>query len=347
MQDPNLPEPTLSIVTPMFNEEVALARYFEAVRAVLDPLDLTYEIVCVNDGSRDGTLDRLAGYAREDARIKVVDLSRNFGKEAALTAGLELAAGRAVIPLDADLQEPPELIPAMVEAWREGYEVVLARRSDRSLDSRAKAHSAKLYYRLLRWLSEVEIPENVGDFRLMDRRVVEALARLPERTRFMKGIFAWLGFRQTVLTFARPRRLDGEGKQGLRSLFRLALNGILSFSSVPLRMWTYLGLLTAMTAGVYMVYTILKTLILGVDTPGFATIVTVLLFFNGLLMINLGIIGEYLARIFVEVKGRPVYIVRDTTNIAHGAGPRAEPRVIPRAVPRVAPHVAPHVPPHA
>lgn len=303
--------PDLSLVVPMYNEESAIDSFFKAVRPVLDQIGLTYEIVCVNDGSRDATLAALAGIARKDARVRIIDLSRNFGKEAALTAGLDLARGRAVVPIDADLQEPPELIALMVKHWQEGYDVVLARRSERRSDTVLKRWSAKLFYRFLRVMSDVGIPENVGDFRLMDRAVVDALHRLPERSRFMKGIFAWLGFRQITLDFVRPARKDGSSKFRAGKLMQLAIEGIVSFSTVPLRMWSYVGFAVAAGALIFMLYIIFDTIFFGRDTPGFATLATVLLFFNGLVMINLGIIGEYLARIFTEVKARPIYLVRD------------------------------------
>lgn len=303
--------PDLSLVVPMYNEESAIDSFFKAVRPVLDQIGLPYEIVCVNDGSRDATLAALTGIARKDARVRIIDLSRNFGKEAALTAGLDLARGRAVVPIDADLQEPPELIALMVKHWQEGYDVVLARRSGRHSDTALKRGSARLFYRFLRVMSDVDIPENVGDFRLMDRAVVDALRRLPERSRFMKGIFAWLGFRQITLDFVRPARQDGSSKFGVRKLMQLATEGIVSFSTVPLRMWSYVGFAVAAGALIFMLYIIFDTIFFGRDTPGFATLATVLLFFNGLVMINLGIIGEYLARIFTEVKARPIYLVRD------------------------------------
>ena len=303
--------PDLSLVVPMYNEENVVQRFFETVRPILDGIGLPYEIVCVNDGSRDATLLALTGIARKDPRVRIVDLTRNFGKEAALTAGLDLARGAAVIPIDADLQEPPELLPKMVAHWQDGFDVVLARRAERSSDTMFKRGSARMFYRLLRMMSDVEIPENVGDFRLMDREVVNALHRLPERTRFMKGIFAWLGFRQTTIDFVRPARQEGSGKFGFRKLFQLAMEGIISFSIVPLRMWSYVGFMVAAAALLFMLYIVIDTLLFGRDTPGFATIATVLLFFNGLIMINLGIIGEYLARIFTEVKARPIYLVRE------------------------------------
>ena len=302
--------PILSIVTPMFNEEDGVDRFLSTVHRVMGDLDLSYEIVCVNDGSRDGTLNKLVQAAKTDELLVIIDLSRNFGKEAALTAGLDAARGQAVVPMDADLQEPPELIKDMVRLWRQGYDVVLAKRADRSSDTRFKRISAHLFYRLIRRLSDTDIPANVGDFRLMDRQVVDALRLLPERTRFMKGLFAWLGYRQAVVEFVRPARQDGPEKQRLRRLVTLALDGLISFSSAPLRIWSYLGLIVAFLSMVYMIVIVIKTLIFGTETAGFPTLAAALFFFNGLLMISMGILGEYVARIFMEVKGRPIYLVR-------------------------------------
>ncbi|MEM7521030.1 MAG: glycosyltransferase family 2 protein [Pseudomonadota bacterium] len=306
--------PVLSVVVPMYNEETAAPAFFDALEPVLAELALSYEIICVNDGSRDATIVELVKRSAQDNRIKVIDLSRNFGKEAALSAGLDAARGQAVVPIDADLQEPPELLPQMVDLWLQGYDVVLAKRKDRSADRVFKRNSARLFYILLRGLSDVDIPENVGDFRLMDRKVNDALRRLPERSRFMKGLFAWLGFREATVEFVRPARQGGPEKQNLRRLIALAMDGLISFSTTPLRFWGYLGFVVAMFAFCYGLYIILKTLIFGVDTPGFATLATVLLFFNGLLMINLGVLGEYVTRIYTEVKQRPLYLVRERIN---------------------------------
>ena len=318
--------PVLSIVCPMYNEETALPHFIARVGAVLDPLLADYEIVCVNDGSRDGTLAALRAWAARDARVKIVDLSRNFGKEAALSAGLDFANGQAVVPIDVDLQDPPELIAEMLELWRAGNDVVLAARHDRSSDPRLKRATAGWFYKLMARISDIDIPENVGDFRLMDRQVVEALKRLPERARFMKGIFAWLGFRTATISFARPTRSAGEAKQRYRSLARLAIDGIVSFTTFPLRIWTLLGVALSTVSAVFMLVIIVRTLVFGSDAPGYASIMTVLLFFNGMIMINLGVLGEYIARIFVEVKGRPVYLVRETVNLGGPAAVRPSER---------------------
>lgn len=302
---------SLSIVVPMHNEEEVCLTFFARMLPILRGLTADFEIICVNDGSRDRTLEILKAAQSEDPRIKVIDLSRNFGKELALTAGLDHAQGDAVIPIDADLQDPPELIPDLVAKWQEGYDMVVAVRSDRSSDSRGKRWSAEAFYQLIGRLGEVPMPANAGDFRLLDRRVVVALRRLPERTRFMKGLFAWLGFRQAVISYTRAPRAAGQTKWKYWKLWNFALEGIFSFTTLPLRMWSYLGLATALFSMIYMIYIVLRTVLFGVDVPGYASLIVIILFFSGLNMIGLGIFGEYLGRVFVEVKQRPLYLVRD------------------------------------
>jgi glycosyltransferase involved in cell wall biosynthesis len=299
----------LSIVVPMLNESAVLERFFSRLVPVLESVTQSYEILCIDDGSTDDTFQRLEAYRSENPRIRLIGLSRNFGKENALSAGLDFSAGQAVIPMDADLQDPPEIVPRMVAKWREGYDVVLARRASREGEGWAKRTTAHAFYRLIGNLSKVEIPENVGDFRLMDRRVVEALATLPERSRFMKGVFAWLGFRQIVVEYAREPRAAGTAKQNWPGLFALAVDGIVSFSAAPLKIWSYVGFAVAAFAGVYGLVIILRTLLLGVDVPGYSSLLVVTLFMNGLVLIGLGVMGEYMARIFTEVKRRPVYII--------------------------------------
>lgn len=300
----------LSLVVPMYNEADLIPELFERVIPVVEAVTADYEIICVNDGSSDDTLRLLKAARETHHRIKILDLTRNFGKEIALSAGLDRASGDAVIPIDADLQDPPELVPDMVTKWREGNEVVLAVRRDRSHDSFARRLTARLFHRVMGRLSEVPIPADAGDFRLLDRRVVEMLRQLPERTRFMKGIFAWLGFRPATVEYARPARASGESKWRPWQLWNFALDGLFSFTTLPLRIWTYFGLVAAFAALAYMVLIIARTLILGVDVPGYASVVVFILFFSGLNMIGLGIIGEYLGRVFIEVKGRPLYLVR-------------------------------------
>ncbi len=315
----------LSVVVPVFNEEASIEAFLSRVRPILDAQGLSgYEIIFVNDGSRDATLSRLEAEARADSRIRIIDLSRNFGKEAALTAGIDHAAGNAVIPIDVDLQDPPELIPEMLARWRQGYDVVLASRNDRSSDTWFKRVTASLFYRTMLRLSDVEIPPQTGDFRLMDRRVVETLKLMPERTRFMKGVFAWVGFRTTTIYFKRERRLAGEPQQKLGKLIRLAVDGIVSFTSLPLRIWSVVGALAAALGLVYMTFIVVRTLIFGIDLPGYASLLVVMLFFSGLILLSIGVLGEYIARIFVEVKQRPLYIVRETTNLGADAEHRRQ-----------------------
>lgn len=304
--------PTLSIIVPMYNEEDALDGFFKRVQRVLQTVTPSYEIICVNDGSRDLTLARLRQVAERDERIKVVNLSRNFGKEVALSAGLDHAAGDAVIPIDADLQDPPEVIPLMVAKWRAGAKLVLAKRRDRSTDGWLKRLTASGAYWLFSKLTHPQIPQNVGDFRLMDRAVVNAIKRLPERSRFMKGLFAWIGYEAETVEYDREARFAGETKWNYWKLWNFALDGITSFSSLPLRVWSYLGFGVSLFAMGYLGFTIAKTMIFGLDVPGYASLLSVILFFNGVLLVGIGVIGEYLARIFTEVKARPLYIVSET-----------------------------------
>lgn len=314
----------LSLVVPMYNEADVIREFLDRVIAVVEGVTSDYEIVCVNDGSSDDTLRLLEAAHADNHRIKILDLTRNFGKEIALSAGIDRAGGDAVIPIDADLQDPPELIPDMVAQWRAGHEVVLAVRRERS-DSFARRWTARLFHRVMGRLSEVPIPANAGDFRLLDRHVVEMLRQLPERTRFMKGIFAWLGFRPATIEYARPARASGRSKWRPWQLWNFALDGLFSFTTLPLRIWTYFGVAVACAALAYMVFIIVRTLLLGVDVPGYASVVVFILFFSGLNMIGLGVIGEYLGRVFIEVKGRPLYLVRQAIGFDE-ASPEELPR---------------------
>ena len=301
----------------MYNEADALDALFARLDAVLPELaDYDFEVVCVNDGSSDGTLTALEAHCASPGdsftrrALVVVDLSRNFGKEAALSAGLHVAAGDAVIPIDADLQDPPEVISELLAKWRDGFEVVLARRSDRSTDSAAKRLTARAFYRVHNAVADVRIPDDVGDFRLMDRVVVEALKALPESRRFMKGLFAWVGFRTATVEYKRDPRSAGSSKFNTWKLWNFALEGIASFSISPLRIWTYIGLLVATVAMGWGGWIALRTLIWGVDVPGYASLLVAVLFIGGLQLIGIGMIGEYLGRTFVESKRRPPFLVR-------------------------------------
>jgi glycosyltransferase involved in cell wall biosynthesis len=301
----------ISLVVPFYNEGEAVDHFFAQMVPVLEAIEGTrFEIVCVNDGSSDTTLDKLIAASAKDARVRVVDLTRNFGKEAALTAGLDEALGDAVIPIDADLQDPPSLIPVMIEHWRAGAEVVAAKRTNRACDSFAKRTAAALYYRVHNALSDLKVPENVGDFRLMDRQVVNALKRLPERRRFMKGLFAWVGYRTVIVEYQREARSAGHSKFSGWRLWNFALEGITSFSTVPLRCWTYIGLAIAALSFVYGGFMIARTLLFGNPVPGYASLLCVLLFMGGIELIGIGVIGEYIGRIYYESKERPVYLVR-------------------------------------
>lgn len=303
--------PDLSIVIPCYNEALNLETLFDRLRSSLDPLYLSYEIICINDGSRDDTLMGLIAYHRQDDRIKVINLSRNFGKEVALTAGLDHSQGRAVIPIDADLQDPPELIGDLIQKWKEGYDVVYATRRSRRGESWFKKWTAYRFYDLMSRLSPIAIPANTGDFRLMDRRVIDALKLMPERTRFMKGLFAWVGFRQTSIIFDRPERYRGKTTWNYWKLWNFALEGITSFSSFPLKIWGYIGILFSSLSFAFGTFLILRTLIFGVDVAGYASLMVTVLFLGGIQLMSLGILGEYLSRVYEEVKGRPLYLVSD------------------------------------
>jgi len=306
----------LSIVCPMHNEAPALGLFFAHLLPVLQQTRLRYEIICVNDGSQDGTLAQLLALRPSIKELRVIDLSRNFGKEAAMTCGIDYSCGDALVVIDADLQDPPELILDMVAWWRQGFDVVLAQRSDRETDNPLKRKTAEWFYRLHNLISESPIPPNVGDFRLMDRQVVEALKRLPERRRFMKGLFSWVGFRQATIPFKRPARAAGESKFSGWRLWNFALEGLTSFSTAPLRIWTYLGLIVAALAFCLGMVIVGRVLLFGRDMPGYASLITVVLFLGGVQLIGLGVLGEYLGRVYIEAKGRPIYIVRENPDDA-------------------------------
>lgn len=301
--------PVISVVAPAYNEARNLAEFLETITKVLDGLSEPWEIVFVDDGSRDDTLGMLLAARTSDPRIKVVSLARNFGKDVALTAGLHHARGRAVIPIDCDLQHPPELIPPMVAKWRAGADMVIGVRQKRAEEGFVRRSTAKAYYGLMRRMTNVHIPPNAGDFRLLDRKIVDVIKEMPERTRFMKGIFAWPGFKTEAIEFEANARAGGRSTWSLFKLWRFALDGLFSFSTVPLKIWTYIGGLAALGAFVYLVVTLIQKLFFGIDAPGYASLLVVMLFFNGLLLLSNGIQGEYIARIFDEVKGRPLFVV--------------------------------------
>lgn len=309
---PRVARQSLSVVVPVYNEAQVLPEFQRRITTVLDALgaDLDAEIVYVNDGSTDTSIDFLVSLHESTARVTVVDLSRNFGKEVATSAGLDHARGDAVIIIDSDLQDPPELIPDMVLAWRSGSDVVRMRRATRANESWFKKATARWFYRMIGRVSEIEIPPDVGDFRLLSRRAVDALMRFPERTRFMKGLYAWIGFPTAEITYDRDGRFAGETKWNYWRLWNLALEGITSFSVGPLKIASYVGFFTAVGAFAYGAYVVAKTLVYGDPVRGYPTLLVVVLSLGGLQLMALGIIGEYLARVFIDVKARPLYLVQ-------------------------------------
>jgi glycosyltransferase involved in cell wall biosynthesis len=303
----------ISIICPFYNEEKMVPFFFTELFKTVAPIKDGVEIICINDGSTDQTLQRLIEYRSAvpaHVQIRIIDFSRNFGKEAALTAGIDHARGDAVIPIDTDLQDPPELILSLIDKWREGYDVVLAKRHDRTSDTRLKRKTAEWFYRLHNSISTPPIPENVGDFRLLNRAAVEALKKLPERERFMKGLFNWVGFRTAEIEYIRMTRKAGHTKFPLLKLWNFAIDGITSFSTVPLKIWSYLGFLISLFAFTYGTLIIIRTLVQGVDVPGYASLLVIMLFLGGLQLIGIGVLGEYLGRIYIETKNRPIYIIR-------------------------------------
>lgn len=311
--------PFLSIIVPCHDEAQTIEPFHARLGAVLAVMGHSYEIICVNDGSRDETLARLLALQGREPHLRILDLSRNFGKEAALTAGLDEARGSLVIPIDADLQDPPELIPALVAKWREGYEVVNAVREARDGESWAKRGTAHLFYRILNQLSDVPIPRDTGDFRLLSRAAVDALRQMPERRRFMKGMFAWVGFPAAEIRYRRAGRHAGRSHWTYWRLCNFALEGITSFSQAPLRLASYLGLLTASLSLLYGAFLMLRTLLFGNPVNGYPSLMVAILFLGGMQLLGLGVIGEYVGRIYEETKHRPVYIVRRSWAAAQGS----------------------------
>ncbi len=316
----------LSVIVPAYNEQEVLPIFHDRLVAALANVEALvgrWEVIYVNDGSKDATLSVLKELQRGDPAIGVVALSRNFGKEAAMSAGLKLACGDAVILIDADLQDPPELIGEMVRVWQQGADVVNMKRSSRQGETWFKKASAAWFYKVINWLSDVHIPENVGDFRLLSRRAVDALNLLPESNRFMKGLFAWIGYKQVVVEYARHPRAAGQTKWPYFKLFNFAVEGITGFSVVPLRLASYAGFLTAFSAFVYALFLLVKTLTIGDSVKGFPTLILTILILGGLQLMAMGIIGEYLGRLFMESKRRPLYLI-DEYLAAQAASTSAE-----------------------
>ena len=301
----------LSLVIPVFNETETVALFLDRVAMAFAPVPhVALEMVFVNDGSTDETLSALLDLQDTDDRIRVIDLSRNFGKEAALSAGLWEAKGQIVVPMDVDLQDPPELIVDMIDRWRQGFDVVVGRRRSRGADSWAKRMSAEWFYRIHNWMADEPIPENVGDFRLMDRAVVQVLNDMPESRRFMKGLFAWAGFRTTMIDYDRAIRAAGATKFSGWRLWNFALEGLTSFSTFPLRIWTYAGVAVASLSLLYGGFITIRTLIHGVDLPGYASLLVAVTMLGGIQLIGIGVLGEYLGRTYLEAKRRPIFVLR-------------------------------------
>jgi glycosyltransferase involved in cell wall biosynthesis len=301
----------LSVVVPCYNEQEVLPEFHRRLSAVMEQLGLPWEVVYVNDGSSDGTLDLMHKMHGNHPEVAVVDLSRNFGKEVAMTAGLEACRGDAVIVIDADLQDPPEVIPQLVAEWRAGYDMVYARRESRAGETAVKKATARWFYRVIGKLSRVRIPADTGDFRLLSRRTVEALLKLREQHRFMKGLFAWVGFPQKAVMYRRDPRLAGDTKWNYWKLWNFAVEGITSFSTVPLRLATYCGIGIAFIAFVYAGWIFYKTLAYGDPVKGYPSLMVVVLFLGGGQLIGIGVLGEYLGRVFNETKNRPLYFLNE------------------------------------
>ena len=300
--------PHLSVVVPVFDEAQVLPLFHRRLAAAMEGLGV-WEVVYVDDGSRDGSLVLLEALHADDTRIAIVSLSRNFGKEIATTAGLQHANGEAVVIIDADLQDPPELIPELVAAWREGFDMVYGERRVRDGETWLKTHTAELFYRLMQHLGRVQLPRNVGDFRLMSRRAVDAVLQLREHHRFMKGLFAWVGFPAKAVLYDRAPRHGGRSKWSYWKLWNLAIEGITGFTVMPLKIATYVGLLVALLAVIYGAQVVVKTLLFGNPVAGYPSLMTVMLFLGGVQLLTLGVIGEYLGRVFNETKQRPLYLV--------------------------------------
>ncbi|HII4515512.1 MAG: glycosyltransferase family 2 protein [Clostridium perfringens] len=305
---------TISVIVPMYYEELVAKECYERLKDVLVKIvEMDYEIVFVNDGSKDKTIDILREIASNDKNVKVIDFARNFGHQVAVTAGLFNCKGDAVVIIDADLQDPPELILEMIDKWKQGYDVVYGKRKKRNGESKFKLITAKYFYRFLATMSDVEIPKDTGDFRLIDRRVVEAFKEMPERNRFIRGMISWIGFNQTYIEYNRDERFAGETKYPLKKMLKFASDGIIAFSSKPLKLMSFLGGTTIFLSIILMVYALISKLFYKTDS-GWTSLMFVILFFSGVQLLSLGVIGEYIARIYDESKNRPLYLIKDKIN---------------------------------
>ena len=303
----------ISLIVPCYNESKSIDIFIETIIPLIESIPNTqWEIIFIDDGSQDNTLNKITALTKQSPIFRVIELSRNFGKEAALTAGLDAASGAAIIPIDIDLQDPPQLIATMIDEWRNGAEIVVARRIDRSSDTFLKRHTSNAFYKFHNAIAKIKIPENVRDFRLVDRYVVDALKQFPERQRFMKGLFSWVGFRTVTIDYIRPARRLGDSKFSGLALWNLAMEGLTSFSTIPLRIWTYIGGIGALLALLYGGLILIRTLVIGNPVPGYTSLFVAITFFGSVQLISIGLLGEYIGRIYMETKQRPTYIIRKT-----------------------------------
>lgn len=307
----------ITIMVPCYNEEAAIPLFYDRIKPIMDSLEYEGELLFINDGSNDNTLHTIQMLQQNDSRIHYLDLSRNYGKEIAMAAGFDYATGDAVINIDCDLQDPPELIPEMIRYWEEGYDDVYAQRTSRKGETWVKRVTAYLFYRMLARMTRIPILVDTGDFRLLSRRAVNALKRMRESQRYTKGLYSLVGFKKKSIPFERDPRIAGKTKWNYSRLIGLGIEGITTFTTVPLRISTVIGIITSIAAFIYMIFTVLKTLIYGVEFPGYASIVSFILFFGGLQLLGLGILGEYVGRIFHETKQRPLYFVNEYTGESH------------------------------
>ncbi len=300
-----------SVVVPVYNEELVVIESYKRLKAVMDTTGEGYELIFVNDGSRDKTEEIIGGLCDQDSRVKLISFSRNFGHQTAITAGMDLSCGQAVVVIDADLQDPPEVILEMIEKWKEGYDVVYGQRISREGETAFKKLTAKLFYRLLKSMTNVDIPVDTGDFRLIDRKVCDVLSSLTEKNRYVRGLVSWVGFRQTAVRFHRQERFAGETKYPFRKMLKFAIDGITTFSYKPLRLATYLGFIVSFFSFIYLMVVIWLKLFAHQTVSGWASTLSISLIFNGVVLMMLGIIGEYIGRIYDESKNRPLYVIRE------------------------------------
>ena len=304
-----------TIIIPVYNEEAVIQETYRRLTWVMKSIGEPYELIFVNDGSRDRTAEMIEKFAESDQCVKILDFSRNFGHQIAITAGMDYACGDAIVIIDGDLQDPPEIIPQMIEKWKQGYEVVYAKRSQRKGETLFKKGTAALFYRLLGKLTEVDIPLDTGDFRLIDRKVCDAMQSIHEKNRFVRGLVSWVGFRQTAIEYVREERYAGETKYSLKKMLQFSMDGITSFSYKPLKMAMYLGFVVSLASFVYLLVSLGEILFTASTTAGWSALIACLMLLNGMILISFGILGEYIGRIYDETKNRPLYILRNKQKI--------------------------------